>query len=182
DLPASRQVEVGIYHPERDALMRQVAISGGPGVNVDAPGRHIDTDRIEGLPTHRVYRRHDVRVAVTEIVVLVDRENAVTKGPAREAVRISEPARIGTAGEADRDQVPRGILDENVIVARRAVIREHRPVGERFSDPDRGRQADRIGDQIAGDQPAVAVEAEEVELPVRELRHDRIADLSGWNT
>jgi len=28
----------------------------------------------------------------------------------------------------------------------------------------------------------VAVEAEEVELPVRELRHDRIADLSGWNT
>src|SRR5438094_671114 len=84
--------------------MRQVTIPGGPGVNVDAPGRHIDADCVKGLARHSIHNGNDVRVAVTEIVVLVDRENAVAKGPAREAVRISEPARIGAAGEADRDQ------------------------------------------------------------------------------
>jgi len=103
DLPPRGQVEVGVYGPERDALMRQVAIPRSPGMDVDAPGRDIDADCIEGFPSHRVHRRNDVRVTVTEIVVLVDGENAVAKRPAREAVRISKPARISAAREADRD-------------------------------------------------------------------------------
>ena len=62
DLPACGQREVGVDRPERDALMRDVAIPRGPGVDIETPGRYVDADRIEGFAGDAVDNGHDVRV------------------------------------------------------------------------------------------------------------------------
>jgi len=103
DLPARRQVEVGVYGPERDTLMRNVAIPRGPGVDIEAPGRRIDAYRIERLAGDAIHDGNDVGVALMpEIVVLVDREQLVLNRAAREAVRKGQSTRGSTAGETDR--------------------------------------------------------------------------------
>src|SRR5215472_10061672 len=159
--------------------MRQVAIPRSPGMDIDLTGRRIDADRVEGLPGYGIDHGDDIRIAlVREIVVLVDREDAVAERAAREAVRVGQPAAADATGEADRDQVAGGILDENVVVTDSTVIGEYRPAGERLGDPYRRRQTDGIGDQIAGNECAGSVESEEVKLSVRELRDDRRPDLT----
>ena len=123
-------------------------------MDVDAPGRRIDADRIERLASHAVHRRNDVGVAlVREVVVLVDREQLVLNRAAREAVCKAQP---GGDAAAEPEDINRSVgkLGDDAIVARRADIGEDRPAGKRLADADRGRQAHRTGDQIARGQRA----------------------------
>src|SRR5438477_9420722 len=152
--------------------MRQVAIPGGPGVNVDAPGR-VDADRVERLARHSIHDGNDVRVArVVEVVVLVDGENAVAKRAAAEAARKGQPGREATT-EAERGDGSVGVLNQDAIVAGSTDIGEDWPVRKRLADADCMRQTHRIGDQIARDQRARRkIEAQDIELSVRQLRDD----------
>src|SRR5690348_572968 len=91
---------------------------------------------------------------------------------AREAVCKAQP---GGDAAAEPEDINRSVgkLGDDAIVARRADIGEDRPAGKRLTDADRGRQAHRVGDQIARGQRACRIiEAEDVKLPVRQLRDD----------
>ena len=100
-------------------------------MDIDLPGRRIDADRIEGLATHPVDRRNDVRVTlVAEVVVLIDRDQLVRERAAREAVGKAQPGG-DAAAEAERGDGSVGVLNQDAVVASGADIGENRPACKR---------------------------------------------------
>src|SRR5580704_2814892 len=115
--------------------------------------------------------------------VLTERPDRRAAGASRkqEAVRDADRAGVKVAREADGIQRSVGELGDDVEgVGVRADSGESLKcrvpvIGDRRAD--HMRQADRVGDEIGGDQRAGTVERQEVELAIRKLRNQ--FDLTG---